>query len=154
MPLFFGVKSASVDARVLAKLYRMCCIGSKAGEVSMTYSYEIGKNGTHIPKKRKFSPSKSSPAKNVNLKKKKMKMRGGHGDLCENDRYILLDLGGGTCDVAVHEIIGVPPNSKVRELVPPSGGSFSIPSFFSPRFPPFFVSVKKGACRRHPFFLG
>ncbi len=35
------------------------------------------------------------------------------------DKYMVLDLGGGTADIAIHEVVG---EAKVKEIAPPSGG--------------------------------
>ncbi len=39
--------------------------------------------------------------------------------LAKGDRYFVLDLGGGTADIACHQIID---KFKVKEAIPPSGG--------------------------------
>lgn len=52
----------------------------------------------------------------------------------DNDRYIVLDLGGGTADIACHEIINSNiKNFKTKEIHPPTGGdwgSFKIDNLF------------------------
>eukprot|EP01083_Nonionella_stella_P078673 215404_1 len=39
--------------------------------------------------------------------------------LCKGEKYILIDAGGGTVDIACHEVVGA---FGVREILPPSGG--------------------------------
>ncbi len=40
-------------------------------------------------------------------------------DFCNGEKYLLIDAGGGTVDVACHEILG---EFAVKEIIPPSGG--------------------------------
>ncbi len=40
------------------------------------------------------------------------------GKLTKGDRYMLLDLGGGTADITCHEVMG---RGSVKEIAPPSG---------------------------------
>merc|ERR1712151_1006939 len=42
-----------------------------------------------------------------------------HSHWLKGEKYILIDAGGGTCDVACHEILG---DFAVQEIVHPTGG--------------------------------
>ena len=42
--------------------------------------------------------------------------------LRKGEKYILIDVGGGTADIACHEILGEDGEYGVKELLPPSGG--------------------------------
>ncbi|ETO03464.1 hypothetical protein RFI_33943, partial [Reticulomyxa filosa] len=44
-----------------------------------------------------------------------------HTDLSTGDRFMVIDMGGGTVDIACHEIVG---DYKVKELLAPSGGAW------------------------------
>ena len=47
-----------------------------------------------------------------------------HSNLKKGDKFMVLDCGGGTVDITMHQVEEKEPTLKLKEIAPPSGGPF------------------------------
>eukprot|EP01083_Nonionella_stella_P285946 973248_1 len=109
-----------VPSRKYRLAVSMC---GRNNSVTVLSASKIENAQTVLKKKKKNKKKKKKQKK----KKKKKKLQSLQPQISINvpfgkgDKYILLDVGGGTCDVACHEVVG---EFAIAEVLHPSGGKW------------------------------